>query len=234
MTATAEIAPAVTAATTTKKNPGGQFAFLRRTPGVEIARPVGARPFDVRAANLPETGLQFYVRRGVGHGLVDTAEGYPEMRERRLHVMRTIAYAKWLDGETVEKIARDFGWKPHTVYVQLRQAKLRMSTLAVVHDAIGKLDRVGVPAAVDTILKSIADGNVDAAFKLLAGRHVLAKPNAEESPRGGADGGAVPSQFAGVQVVIKHTDGTQVSLGTVVGTPLAGPGPLPIDGEIVP
>jgi DNA-binding CsgD family transcriptional regulator len=226
MTATAETAPAVTAP---RKNPGGRFAFLRRTPGLEIARPSWAKPFD-RAA-----GLQFYVRRGVGHGLIDKADGLPELTERRLTVLRTIAYAEWLDGATVEEIAAKFGWKVHTVYVQLRKAKARMSTLAVVHEAIGKLDRLGVPAAVDTILKSIHEGNVDAAFKLLAGRHILAKPNAEEGPRGGADGGASPSVFAGVQVNIVHSDGSKVTLGTVVGQPLAGAvDALPIDGEIVP
>lgn len=214
----------------------GKFALLRK-PGLELARPWGAPRFVVTEAVTPPAGLQFYVRRGVGHGWVDARDGMPELRDRGTRVMRTVAYAMWLEGATIEKIARDFGWEKSAVHRQLQKAKGEMSTLKVVHEAVSKLDRLGVPMAVDAVLKAIEGGDTEAAFRLLQGRQVLASARAGGGgqPGAAAEPGDGPAQvFAGVQVVIKHADGSTVQMGTVVGQPLAGPEPIvPIDGDIV-
>lgn len=206
---------------------------MLRKPSLEVVRPWRAPAYVLTVARQPPNGLQFYCRKLAGHGFHDIAAGLPELRQRKSRVIRTIAYAMWLDGSSIEKIARDFGLSRGSVKEHLKVARKSMSTLKVVHEAVGKLDRIGVPLAVDRILRAIEAGDTEAAFKLLAGRQVLARAGAAEGPRPGE--GAGPDQvFAGVQVVIKHADGSTVQMGTVVGQPLAGPDPIiPIDGTVV-
>jgi len=185
-------------------------------------------PRWVPGGDTPPEGLRLYVRRGVGHGYHDASDGLPELQGRSRHIVRTVAYAMWLEGATVAKIARDFGWSKGLVVSQLQIARRKMTTLKVVHEAVAKLDRVGIPLAVDAIIGALEKGDVDAGFKLLTGRQVFVKPNASgDEPVRSGDAGGGPV-FQGVQVNIIQQDGKRTTMGTVVGEPLTGE-VLPVD-----
>lgn len=220
--AVASVAPKVD-----KRKLRGKFAILHK-PSLELVRPSRA-PRWVRAGEMPPEGLRFYIRRGVGHGYHDASQGMPELRTRSRRIVRTVAYAMWLEGATIEKIARDFGWPKSLVVSQLQHARRTMTTLKVVHEAVAKLDRVGIPLAVDAIIGALEKGDVDAGFKLLTGRQVFVKPNAsgDEPVRGSVDGPV----FQGVQVNIIQQDGKRTTMGTVVGEPLTGE-VLPVDTAV--
>jgi hypothetical protein len=226
MSAAAEV---VAPAKVDRRKLRGKFAILHR-PSLELVRPVRAARWVTRGGAPPE-GLRFYIRRGVGHGFHDESQGMPELRGRSRRIVRTVAYAMWLEGATIEKIARDFGWPKSLVVSQLQHARRTMTTLKVVHEAVAKLDRVGIPLAVDAIIGALEKGDVDAGFKLLTGRQVFVKPNASgDEPVRGGDAGGGPV-FQGVQVNIIHQNGKATTLGTVVGEPLTGEA-LPVDTAI--
>lgn len=211
--------------------PKGRFAQILR-PSLEMLRPVGAAPWRPAPDDeLPKPGLQWFIRRGVESGFHDAGDGLSEHRGRRMHVIRTIAYARWLDGATVAEIARDFGWSIGTTQSALTAARKSMSTLKVVHDAIARLDRVGVPLAVDAILKAVRGGDVESAFKLLGGRQVLVKSNVngDELARGTDPTG--PAIHGLTINILPANNAKPVTLGTIVGAPLTG-APEVLEGEV--
>lgn len=208
-----------------KKRPVGKFADLMK-PAFVVSRPHRARPFVLAEAELPPAGQQFFLRRGVGHGWVDKGEGYVEVRNKSARIKQTLVYAAWLEGHTVERIARDYGWSQHSVSTALQAAKREMTTLAVVQDALAKLDRVAVPAAVDVILESlVVKRNVDVALKLLAGRQLLvsrgiAGDTGEPAPKG-SDGNAAPVQnnYGLIVNIVEGSSASKPVLGEIVGVP---------------
>lgn len=207
---------------------GGVRAALRQ-PGFVITR--AARVASRVPVALPDDGLQFFVRRGTGHGLIDEDDGLPSLRFRRSRAIEVIVYAAWLDGDSVPKIAAEFGWSVPIVREALDRARRRSTTLKAVHDAIGKLDRVGVPEAVDTLLHHIVEKkDLTAALKLLEGRQALVRANAAgDVPKGGNDVGSGANSGFGITVNIVGGDRVSM-LGTVVGKPMPVVDAEPVDG----